>query len=76
LECADINHLLSCLTSISSNEKSDYYREVINTNGETYEGSNVGNLGGVQSEARDWMGREHSILIHLPPLATLAFKLV
>jgi hypothetical protein len=21
------------------------------------------------------MGREHSILIHLPPLATLAFKL-
>jgi hypothetical protein len=35
----------------------------------------VGNFGGVQSEAREWMGRERSIIIHLPPLATLAFKL-
>jgi 1,4-alpha-glucan branching enzyme len=52
-----------------------FYRELINTDGETYGGSNVGNLGGVHSEAREWMGREYSILIHLPPLATLAFKL-
>ncbi len=52
-----------------------FYREVINTDGETYGGSNVGNFGGVQSDAREWMGREHSILIHLPPLATVAFKL-
>jgi 1,4-alpha-glucan branching enzyme len=52
-----------------------FYREVINTDGETYGGSNVGNFGGVQSEAREWMGREHSILIHLPPLATVALKL-
>jgi 1,4-alpha-glucan branching enzyme len=51
-----------------------FYREVINTDGETYGGSNVGNLGGVQSEAREWMAREHSILIHLPPLATVALK--
>ena len=55
--------------------ESGFYREVINTDGETYGGSNVGNVGGVHSEAREWMGREHSILIHLPPLATLAFKL-
>jgi 1,4-alpha-glucan branching enzyme len=52
-----------------------FYRELINTDGETYGGSNVGNFGGVQSEAREWMGREHSIVIHLPPLATVAFKL-
>jgi 1,4-alpha-glucan branching enzyme len=52
-----------------------FYRELINTDGETYGGSNVGNLGGVHSEGREWMGREHSILIHLPPLATVAFKL-
>ena len=52
-----------------------FYRELINTDGETYGGSNIGNLGGVQSEAREWMGREHSIVIHLPPLATVAFKL-
>ncbi len=52
-----------------------FYREVINTDAETYGGSNVGNYGGAQSENTAWMAREHSILIHLPPLATLAFKL-
>jgi 1,4-alpha-glucan branching enzyme len=52
-----------------------FYREIINTDAETYGGGNVGNYGGVKSEDRQWMGREHSILIHLPPLATLAFKL-
>jgi 1,4-alpha-glucan branching enzyme len=51
-----------------------FYREIINTDAETYGGGNVGNLGGAQSEDRQWMGREHSILIQLPPLATLAFK--
>jgi 1,4-alpha-glucan branching enzyme len=55
--------------------KSGFYRELINTDAETYSGSNVGNYGGVQSENRQWMARQHSILIHLPPLATLAFKL-
>ena len=38
-------------------------------------GSNVGNLGGIHSETREWINREHSILIHLPPLATVALKL-
>jgi 1,4-alpha-glucan branching enzyme len=55
--------------------KPGFYREMINTDAETYGGSNVGNLGGVQTEEVPWMGRDHSILVHLPPLATLAFKL-
>jgi 1,4-alpha-glucan branching enzyme len=54
--------------------ESGFYREVINTDAETYGGSNVGNFGGVQTQDVPWMGREQSILIHLPPLATLAFK--
>ena len=49
-----------------------FYREIINTDAETYGGSNVGNLGGVQSEDLPWMGREYSVLIQLP---TVAFKL-
>jgi 1,4-alpha-glucan branching enzyme len=52
-----------------------FWREIINTDAETYGGSNVGNCGGVQSEDRQWMGREHSILIQLPPLAVAGFKL-
>jgi 1,4-alpha-glucan branching enzyme len=52
-----------------------FYRELINTDAETYGGSNVGNLGGVRSEQHRSQERDHSILIQLPPLATLAFKL-
>jgi 1,4-alpha-glucan branching enzyme len=51
-----------------------FYREIINTDAETYGGSNVGNMGGVRSEAGAWQAHDHSILIQLPPLATLAFK--
>ena len=55
--------------------ESGFYRELINTDAETYGGGNVGNLGGVRTQDVPWMGREQSILIHLPPLATVAFKL-
>ncbi len=51
-----------------------FYREIINTDGETYGGSNVGNLGGLQTEAIEWQGRTHSIIVNLPPLAVVAFK--
>ncbi|HEV2095994.1 MAG TPA: 1,4-alpha-glucan branching protein GlgB, partial [Chthoniobacterales bacterium] len=51
-----------------------FYREIINTDAETYGGSNVGNMGGFEAEASAWQGRTHSLLISLPPLATVAFK--
>lgn len=51
-----------------------FYREIINTDGETYGGSNVGNLGGLLADAVEWQGRTHSIVINLPPLAVVAFK--
>jgi 1,4-alpha-glucan branching enzyme len=51
-----------------------YYREIINTDGETYGGSNVGNLGGLDAETVEWQGRTHSIRVNLPPLAVVAFK--
>jgi len=59
----------------NSAPESGFYRELINTHAETYGGSNVGNFGGVQTQDIPWMGRQNSILIHLPPLATVAFKL-
>jgi 1,4-alpha-glucan branching enzyme len=51
-----------------------FYREIINTDGETYGGSNVGNLGGLEADAVEWQGRTHSIVINLPPLAVVGFK--
>ena len=52
-----------------------FYREIINTDSETYGGSNVGNMGGFEAEDFPWQGRTHSLMISLPPLATVAFKL-
>jgi 1,4-alpha-glucan branching enzyme len=52
-----------------------FYRELINTDAETYGGGNVGNMGGFEAEDFPWQGRTHSLMISLPPLATVAFKL-
>jgi 1,4-alpha-glucan branching enzyme len=52
-----------------------FYREIINTDAETYGGGNVGNMGGFEAEDFPWQGRTHSLMISLPPLATVAFKL-
>src|SRR5207237_4157567 len=50
--------------------RAGFYREIINTDAETYGGSNVGNLGGVQSEGVNWMGRVVSFLIELQRLGS------
>ena len=47
------------------------YEEVVNSDSETYGGSNVGNLGSVNSEARAWHGLDQSCEIVLPPLAVV-----
>src|SRR5437588_3083721 len=52
-----------------------FYEEIINTDAETYGGSNIGNMGGFEAEEFPWQGRTHSLMISLPPLATVAFKL-
>ncbi|MFZ1536974.1 MAG: 1,4-alpha-glucan branching protein GlgB [Chromatiaceae bacterium] len=46
-----------------------YYREVINSDNEIYGGSSYGERVGGASEPMAWMGRPHSILVDLPPLA-------
>ncbi len=51
-----------------------YYAERINTDAAAYGGSNVGLMGGVQSQEVPWGGRDHSIEVTLPPLATLILR--
>ena len=48
-----------------------FWRELMNTDAECYGGGNVGNGGGVYSEARGEHGHSHSIALTLPPLAAL-----
>lgn len=53
-----------------------FYEEILNTDAETYGGSNAGNYGGVQAHADwGWQNQPHSIEINLPPLSVIAFKL-
>jgi len=47
------------------------YSEALNTDSESYGGSNVGNLGVVEAEPVPWHGLQHSATVALPPLAVL-----
>ena len=51
-----------------------YYREILNTDSRYYEGSDVGNSGGVNAEPIPWNDRPYSIQLRLPPLAVMYFK--
>jgi 1,4-alpha-glucan branching enzyme len=51
-----------------------FYREILNTDSSHYEGSDVGNAGGVRAEPIPWNDRPYSIKLHLPPLAVMYFK--
>ncbi len=51
-----------------------WWEELINTDAETYGGSNVGNFGGQYAEPIPWQGKSHSLLLRLPPLAMVGFK--
>ena len=53
-----------------------YYREVINTDAETYGGGNIGNSGGVHAEPTASHGEPFSLTLTLPPLATLILERV
>ena len=51
-----------------------HYRELINTDSEIYGGSNIGNHGGINAEARPWMGQSHSLEMVLPPLSCVVLQ--
>ncbi len=52
-----------------------YYQEILNSDSEHYWGSNVGNAGGVETEASSFHGYNQSVSLTLPPLATIMLKL-
>ena len=47
------------------------FTEVLNTDAESYGGTNVGNMGVVVAEPRPWHGLDHSAIVTLPPLGVL-----
>ncbi len=51
-----------------------WYEEILNTDAETYGGSNVGNYGGQDAQPVWWQGHSHSLTLSLPPLSVSGFK--
>ena len=51
-----------------------YYRELLNSDSESFWGSNVGNWGGAWAESKPWHGRSWSLSLTLPPLGILILK--
>ena len=52
-----------------------HYKEALNTDAGAYNGSNVGNMGGVDSQPEPLHGEAQCITLTLPPLATVVFTL-
>jgi 1,4-alpha-glucan branching enzyme len=51
-----------------------FYEEILNTDSSHYEGSDIGNSGGVMAEPIPWNDRPYSLKLRLPPLAGMYFK--
>ncbi|WP_082876384.1 1,4-alpha-glucan branching protein GlgB [Nocardia pseudobrasiliensis] len=68
--------LVACVFNFSGAEHRDYrvglpaggrWQEVLNTDAETYGGSGIGNLGGVEATEQPWHGRPYSAAVTLAP---------
>ena len=51
-----------------------FYKEIFNSDGSIYGGSNIGNMGGKFTEEWNIHNYNHSINLSLPPLSVLVFK--
>jgi 1,4-alpha-glucan branching enzyme len=52
-----------------------YYREILNSDSESYGGGNVGNGGGLHTDSYSVHGYENSLDLILPPLGIVMLKL-
>ena len=54
--------------------KAGYYKEIFNSDSAHYAGTNVGNFPGIMADNIPMHGRQASIELTLPPLASIVFK--
>ena len=76
----DGSRVLVCVCNLAPVPRPDYrlglpqsgrWRELLNTDSTYYGGSDVGNLGGVESEATPWHDQPFSAPVTLPPLGVV-----
>jgi len=77
---AEGSHVLVCVCNLAPVPREGYrlglpqsgrWRELLNTDSTYYGGSDVGNLGGVESEATPWHDQPFSAPLSLPPLGVV-----
>jgi len=51
-----------------------FWKEILNTDGSIYWGSNMGNNGGLHAEMVPCHGQPYSLVVTLPPLAGVYFR--
>ena len=77
---ADAKRHLVCVANLSPVPRSGFrlglpapgtYTEVVNSDAEAYGGTNIGNMGAVESEAVAWHGLDDSAVLTLPPLGVV-----
>ena len=54
--------------------RASFYSEIFNSDSKYYEGSDIGNAGGVRADPFPWSDRPYSIKLKLPPLSVTYFK--
>jgi 1,4-alpha-glucan branching enzyme len=80
LDPADPDAVLACVANFAGHPHENYrvglpkagrWREVLNTDAQSYGGSGWGNMGGVDAEEQPWHGQPVSALLQLPPQGVL-----
>ncbi|HBL26944.1 MAG TPA: 1,4-alpha-glucan branching enzyme [Acidobacteria bacterium] len=76
---APVVAVFNCTPNVHANYRigvpsGGHWREILNSDGERYGGSNKGNLGGVDAAAVPLHGRTHSLTLTLPPLGVVFLK--
>ena len=83
LRFGDDGSMLACVFNFSGSEHTRYrlglphpgsWREVLNTDADTYNGTGIGNYGAVEATDEPCHGRPASAVMVLPPLAALWFE--
>ena len=83
LRFGDDGSMMACVFNFSGSEHARYrlglphagtWREVLNTDSDTYHGSGIGNYGAVEATDEPWHGRPASAVMTLPPLSALWFE--
>jgi 1,4-alpha-glucan branching enzyme len=68
--------ILACVANFAGHPHENYrvglphaggWREVLNTDAQSYGGSGWGNMGAVEAEGNPWHGQPASALLQLPP---------